>query len=136
MTKAMRDGKHVALAKCFYCLGDGCILLHKRLGDISEAHGKVVDMTPCSQCAGYMKQGIILITIDDSKSEPGWNKPGPGGIPNPWRTGGFFVVTAEAFSRMFNGPAADFGRKHRWMFIEDEAARRVGLFEQAAKEKK
>lgn len=147
----MRDD-HVALTKCFFCLEDGCILLATRyrqdgspLHSLKPYHGKVVDMTPCSKCAEYMKQGIILITIDPAKSEPGWEKPAPiyhkanpwsqqeeyPGIPNPYRAGGFIVVTEDAIRRWLANQKdlLDWCLKHRWMFIEHEAAIQAGMIE-------
>lgn len=135
---------HVALTKCFFCGKDDCILLAtgynsrgEPLHDLSEAHGKVANMIPCSECEGHMKQGVILLTIDDAKSEKDWDKPPKtypgekdrGWMPNPYRTGGFFVVTDEAIRRIINPQAmADWAIKHRWMFIEHEAAEKIGLF--------
>lgn len=133
-TKAAHEGKHVALTKCFFCGGDGTILLHKRLGDISEAHGKVCDMEPCSKCSEYMKQGIILIGIDDAKSGNGWSiPPDPGSrdhgnwVPNPYRTGAFVVIKDAALERAINPPELAAGaKKHRWMFIEHAALVQMG----------
>ena len=88
-------------------------------------HGKVIDMTPCNKCTDLMKQGIILITIDPDKSEPGWNR---ASMPNPYRTGGWFVVRDEAVERFAPSELAEWAKKHRFMFIEHQAAERVGLF--------
>lgn len=121
----------VALTKCFYCLGDNSILLNTRLSagaakQVEELHGYVVDMTPCPACEKLMQQGVILITIDDEKSGPDWNK---AKIPNPYRTGGWFVVKDEAVQRMINDPTLSaWAIEHRWMFIAHEAAEAVGLF--------
>lgn len=134
-TQAAREGKHVALTKCFFCGEDGIILLHKRLGDVSKYHGKVVDMEPCSKCVEYMKQGVILIGIDDAKSETGWNHPPDKGsqaarqgwMPNPYRTGAFVVVKEEAVERAVNVPElVAWAKQHRWMFVEHEALVRMG----------
>ena len=135
--------EHVALTKCFYCGEAGDILLARTythagepVKDLAPFNGKVVSMSPCSKCEGYMKQGVALITIDNAKSEPNWNKPdgSENWMPNPYRTGGFFVVRDEAVRRMFDGPMADFAVQHRWMFIEHEAAEKLGFFNQQAKE--
>lgn len=128
-------GNYVALTKCYFCNKDSDILLHRQLRDISKAHGKVVNMDPCRTCEGYMKAGVILITIDDAKSEKGWNHRPSGQkkwIPNPYRTGGFFVVTDEAVRKTIHPEAmADWAIKKRFMFIEHEAAESLGLFEMA-----
>jgi hypothetical protein len=131
---------------------------------IERMHGHVINMRPCPTCEGYMQQGIILITIDSGKSTPGWHKPpadcprcngsgrtdqfnsrkcetcgGDGKgyhshIPNPWRTGGWWVVREEAVKRIL-GPhksaqsSLQQALKYRWLFIEHEAAEKLGFFE-------
>lgn len=123
-----QESNFVALTKCYYCLGDNYIAFQRNLRDISEYHGKVVDMTPCNQCQEYMKQGVILITIDSEKSPKNWNMEE---IPNPYRTGGFFVVSEDAVKKMLteeNEKAIEFALKCRWMFIEHQTALDIGLF--------
>ena len=126
----------VALTKCFYCLEGDKILLNKTLtphmaSKVEKMNGCVLDMEPCPKCAEYMKQGIIFITIDDDKSEQDWNKPHPGEdhfIPNPYRTGGFAVIKEDAEARFMPKEMTDFAIKHRYMFIEDAAAKKIGMF--------
>lgn len=132
----------VALTKCYFCGGDNSILLNKILvpemkGKVESCHGKIVDMTPCPSCEKMMKMGVILITFDPEKSEPGWNRPSPHAteeerrrfMPNPYRTGGFFVVRDEFIQRVFQpDEIAGWALKNRWMFIEHEAAVRMNLF--------
>ena len=89
---------------------------------------KVIDMEPCAKCAGFMKLGIILLTIDEKKCEKGWNREA---LPNPFRTGGFFVVKDEAVKRFMPEAMFQWAKKHRFMFIEHEAAVQLGLFEAA-----
>ena len=126
---------HVALTKCFFCGEDNDILLHRSLKDISECHGKVVHMNPCSKCAELMQQGVLLITIDDEKSDRDWNIPptdkkeARNWMPNPYRTGGFFVIRDEAIQRILDSQMASFATEHRWMFIEHAAAEAIGLFD-------
>ena len=128
--KQEKEGAFVALTKCFFCMGDNYILLHKRMGDVSEYHGKVIDTTPCNECKEFMEQGVILLTIDPEKSQDGWEK---NDIPNPYRTGGFFVVTETGFRGLFETEeeeAYKFGIKHRWMFIEHVVAVQIGLMKE------
>lgn len=135
-TKAAREGKHVALTHCFFCGEGNEIILHRRLGDVSEMHGKVVNMHPCSKCEGYMKQGIILIGIDDAKSGAGWNRPREGvdpdnWMPNPYRTGAFCVIKEEALDRIFNDPGHNaWAKKSRWIFVEHEVLVRLGAIKE------
>ena len=123
----------VALTKCYFCGEDGdiiipCTLTQHVANKVEEMHGKVVNMDPCNKCKDLMKQGVILITFDPAKSKEGWHKEQ---MPNPYRTGGFFVVKDEAVRRIFNdeGGATAFALKYRWIFIEHAAAAGVGLFE-------
>ena len=80
-----------------------------------------------------MKRGIIVIVVDDEKSEPGWNKEQ---MPDPYRTGHFAVLTDAAVSRFF-GAGADWAIQHRFMFLDIKAAEKIGLIkaiEEMAKE--
>ncbi len=146
-----RENKFVALAKCFYCLEAGDLLLHQCFRDLSEIDGKVIHMEPCSKCKEYMEQGIIFITIDSAKSDPNWHVTPPdsklprvnqfgreipgsarGFIPNPFRTGGFAVVKEEAVRRFTTEPTLSTVLKHRWTFIEHEVAMHIGLVNRPA----
>ena len=138
----------MALTKCYYCGESNQLLLagvknSKNLklvrgkGEVERnVHNRVFDMTPCSKCADWMKQGIVLIGISDEKSEPGWHQKPPGAsdrwMPNPYRSGHFAVVKEEAFTKVFNpeSEAAKFGIKNRWMFIEVKAGAMIGLWEE------
>ena len=128
MSDREREKSHVALTKCYFCGGDNEIILHKRLGDVSMYHQKVVNMNPCNKCVEYMKQGIILIEIDEKKSAQGWNKES---MPNPYRSGEFAVIKEEAFKRIVVGEGSEkilkFALENRWMFMEGEAMRMVGI---------
>ena len=122
----------IALTKCYFCNEDYEIIMSRRLTinpdpKIEEMNGKVIDMSPCPKCQELMKKGIILITFDPAKSEPEWYK---SKMPNPYRTGGWFVVTEDGFKRMVNNKGlVDYALKARWLFIEHEVAVRVGLFD-------
>jgi hypothetical protein len=127
----MSKKEHVALTRCFYCCEPDRILLATHydqkgepIRDLGPAHNKVVDMEPCPQCREYMEQGIILIGIDEKKSDPGWQKEK---LPNPWRSGAFSVIKEEAFDRVFPEEFHEFAHKHRWMFIEHAAMVNLGI---------
>lgn len=116
--KAVREGKHVAMERCYYCGGDKSVILSTRLRNISHLDNKVIDMEPCNRCKEYMKDGVIVVSIRDGE-------PREGDPPNPYRTGGWWVLTVEAVKRIFN---IDFTEKLRkFMFIEDGAAEKIGL---------
>jgi hypothetical protein len=150
----MSKGDFVALAKCFFCGESGDLLIHKSMRDISAINGKVIHMEPCSKCKEYMKQGIIFITIDSAKSDANWHVPpanhdlprinafgreipgsARGFIPNPYRTGGFFVVKEEAVRKFTNEPMLANVLKHRWTFIEHEVAVKIGMIKETGAEK-
>lgn len=147
----MRDNKRlaVALTKCYFCGESGDIVIGKQFVSgpdksmVEKMDGHVLNMEPCSKCTELMKKGIILITIDNAKSEPGWDKPKPmvmkkswdrqyevPGIPNPYRTGGWFVVTEDYLRRAFDNvpEMVEWAAKHRFLFVEHEAAELMGLF--------
>jgi hypothetical protein len=142
----MPEKSHVAMTRCFYCMEGDKILLAKTYRrtkdgmeprhDLEPLHNKVIDMEPCPKCEGWMEQGIILIGIDSAKSDPDWhspphiNKEREGWMPNPWRSGGFAVVTEEAFNRIFCGTdILEFALKQRFMFIEHEVMVATGMLQ-------
>lgn len=135
---------HVAMSRCYFCGERDKILLATEYRDgeptvdMAQFNDKVVDMDPCNQCREFMKKGIILITVDHAKSEKDWDVPprqyagekNRPWIPNPYRTGGFFVISEEGAKRVFNPPELlNQILAQRWSFIEDEAARKMGLFD-------
>jgi len=106
---------------------DGEIIINtrpskRRAAEVEKLNGKCVGFMeePCSECQEFMKQGIILVTVDESKTDD---------PSNPYRTGGFFVVTEEAVKRSFNAEMADELIETRAGFIEHKAAVQLGLFE-------
>ena len=127
-----KTGPSIALTKCYFCGESNEILIQMqnigyRNRRIEEANGKVIDMCPCPACEDWMKQGVIIITIDNAKSEPDWNHPVAGAMPNPYRTGCFAVIKDEAIRRWPKSEATEFALKHRWMFMEHEAAVKIGI---------
>lgn len=120
-----------ALTKCYFCQKDDKIVLNSLLTTymakkVKEMHGKIVDMEPCNECREFMKKGVILITIDSERSDKEWYKDK---IPNPYRTGGWFVITDAAVRKVIQPTAmADWAITHRWMFIETKAAKMIGLY--------
>jgi len=135
----MNNNFEVALTKCFFCHGDHDLVLNTRLSpgaarQVKEMHGKVINMDPCSKCKDIMSKCIVFITIDDSKSEIGWNRPprdSEGWMPNPYRTGGWFGIKESAVERMLPPDIYKWAAKHRFLFVEHQEAENMGLFEQA-----
>lgn len=125
------DNNFVALTKCFYCGENSAVVFDKYLGKgkhgkgVSELHGKVIDMEPCSKCEEFMKQGIILIGIVPALCDPDWHKrpenAPKGWIPNPYRSGHFAVVTESGWHDLANSENLyKAGLEMRFMFINAE----------------
>ena len=136
----MPKKEHVALTRCFYCLEGDRILLAKTythegepVKDLKPFNNKVLDMDPCQKCADWMKKGIILIGIDNAKSDPDWNTPPnlnedrKNWLPNPWRSGAFSVIKEEPFKRLFPEEFHKFALERRFMFMEHEAMVMTGI---------
>lgn len=116
-----KHGVNPAVEQCFVCMKDVGVVLFGRLRDDAEAPRRAcVSREPCAECQKLMELGIILISVDEKKSD--------GDMQNPYRTGGWCVVKEEAVRRMFDdGPILDSVLKYRMAFIEDEAWDKIGL---------
>ncbi len=119
ITLSHKHGINPSLAVCYYCGKDDwtIILPGKLKGDAEAPHRAVWSMDPCMECAGYMAQGIILISV----------RPGPP-ERNPYRTGGWVVVREDAVRRMI--PTPDLLANVldcRWAFVPDDVWNMVGL---------
>ena len=118
----------VALVKraCPLCgsLHDAEIVMNTRLTtgqakNVEDLHGKTVGYLdkPCDECIKHSELGVILIQVDESKTED---------HRNPWRTGLITVIKQEAAERIFsrefpNGPMG------RAAFVTTEAWNQIGL---------
>lgn len=79
-----------------------------------------MDQEPCNECKKHMKMGIILISVDEEKSGKD--------MQNPYRTGGWVVVTEDFIKRTFNPPElVEDVLKRRMAFMPDEAWDMIGL---------
>lgn len=138
----MTEKSHAGLAQCFFCQQDSVVVLDTRIvnGQLRKSLDRrvgIIDMTPCSDCAGMMQEGVIVLTVRDGEMEKikaerealankaGW-------LPNPYRTGGFFCVKDRFFERLAEGSpeneeACQFAIKHRWMFMPHSAAVALGF---------
>lgn len=116
-----KHGVNPTIPVCFYCGKDkNEVILAGKMKDDVEAPKKAVwDRVPCDECKKWMEQGIIIIIIDEDKTED---------MDNPFRTGQFAVVSDEAFTKSFSGEAAELAAKTRYCFIVIEAAEKAGLF--------
>lgn len=123
-------GVNPAIPKCFFCWKDkNMIILAGHIqekgpngrpipgSDLEAPHGKVWDMEPCDECADYMKQGVILLSVKEEER-----------TDNPHRTGGFAVVTDEAITRWLGETeTAKAVLQKRVLFVPDEAWDKLGL---------
>jgi len=138
------EKSHVAMSNCFFCGKPFKILLDRRLLPTLPRNVGVIDMEPCNECAEWMKKGIILLEVRDGEFEGvekarlqhkiDWDlasdydrsKMAPF-IPNPFRTGGFWVASEDMIKRLMKGPTADGILKSRWTFIDQSTANLIGL---------
>ena len=139
-------GVNPSVCKCWYCLEEstGLILAGRIKDDAEMPMSGVYDMEPCDKCKGFMERGIILIGVkDDAEMEKvelarqGWiqqydhlpdrKKPVPGYfIPNPHRSGGWWLVSEDFVRRVFDD-VAESVCEHRFAFISQDAADKIGL---------
>ncbi len=115
-----KHGVNPATPRCYFCgeHKNEVILAGRLKGDQEAPRDAVWDMNPCDKCTEHMKRGVLLISVDPKRSPD---------RANPYRTGGWCVITDEAFERVFTGDIVDAVIKHRWTFIEDEVWDKVGL---------
>ena len=122
---------HVGVFNCFYCNQAMGILLDGRLKDSLPCDCGVIGYEPCNKCKEWMEKGILLISVRDGEPdkvekerknpfESRW-------MPNPFRSGGWCVITDEAFTNAFNGPVVKQVLQCRWTFVEDEVWDTTGL---------
>jgi len=128
-----KHGLNPAIPKCFYCLQNkNEIILAGMMKPLSgkgrnakpaeydpqAPQGMVWDKVPCCECAGFMEKGIILISALDSEE----------GSDNPYRTGGWVVVT-DGFIRRLLGdtPLCEDILKRRVAFLPDKVWDQIGL---------
>ena len=115
-----KHGLNPAIPLCYFCNEKkGEIILAGRLmGDREAPKYAVWDMIPCNKCKGYMEMGIICISVKDG--EKGYN---------PYRTGGWAVIKAEAVTKMLDNNVQLL--KHvldkRMMFVEDTTWDAMGI---------
>ena len=111
-----RHGVNPSIGVCYFCNEEsGELILPGKLRGDAEAPRKAVwHKDPCPKCKGYMKQGIICISVKNGESGD-----------NPYRTGCFVVLKDDAFNRLFKD--AEPALKLRMCFIEDVAWDAVGL---------
>lgn len=128
-------GLNPSLDLCFYCNESKGVALMGKLtkktreglkeagitdGGAEAPRQIVIDKEPCDKCKGYMEQGVLLISVDESKSPD---------MENPWRTGGWIVVKDEVIQRMGIHPRSleEAILRKRVCFMPDEVWDMMGL---------
>lgn len=120
------------LTACFLCgESNGLVLAGMACNKIAQAAGQpegysrwgnkpiCMDKEPCDKCKGYMKQGIILIGVDEKKTTD---------MDNPYRTGRFAVIKEEAVRRMLKpGELLEDICRKRVAFMPDEVFEMLGI---------
>lgn len=107
-----KHGINPCIPRCYFC-GESkneLLLLGRLPGDAEAPRNACFDKNPCDKCAGYMKDGVILMSV----REETFNE-------EPYRTGGFWVVK-ETFFAEGSDP-----RKRRVAWVTNEVARQIGL---------
>jgi len=113
-----KHGVNPTIPICFYCgkQRNEVALLGRLKGDVEAPMHACIDMHPCDECLEFMKQGVILISVRND-SDP----------QNPYRTGGFVVISDEAIKRIFNEGSSEQILQSRFAFVDDETWDKVGI---------
>lgn len=114
VTLSPKHGLNPSLTVCFLCLKDIGVALVGRIlkGDDPEAPRRMFDREPCAECKSWMEKGIILISVDETKTTDS---------KNPFRTGGWVVVSEDYVKHILNpGPLLEQTLKGRYAVVPDE----------------
>lgn len=110
------DKDYVGMSLCYYCGKATGVVLDNRLRKTLPKLA-VYDYKPCDECAEHMKQGIMLISVDNDAEGH-----------NPWRTGRISVIKEEAIRNVVQPKElADAICIMRWAFVPDDAWQELGL---------
>ena len=134
ITLSKKHGVNPGLINCYFCGEPKEIALYGRLPGGKEApRSGVLDLEPCETCRDLMSRGILLISTRDGEAEKcdaardEARRAGAPFIPNPWRSGGWVVVSEEAIRRVLPPEQAEALLQQRWGFVEDSNWNRLGL---------
>lgn len=115
-----KHGLNPSIEQCYFCMEDiGLVLFGKIMKEDPKAPTKIcLDRKPCSRCREVMDLGVILISVDEEKTED---------PDNPWRTGGWIVVTDAFIKRVFLQEFTEVALEKRAAFISDHLWDQLGL---------
>ncbi len=121
ITLSDKHGVNPSLMQCFVCGKDVGVALFGRMKGDQEAPRRVcLDQEPCDACREFMKLGIILISVDGERSKDD--------LKNPYRTGGWVVVTEDYIRRTVTEPELlKQTLEARVAFLPDEVWNALGL---------
>lgn len=112
------EKSYVGMTQCFFCHEPKDIVMDTRLRKRFDRLVGVADMNPCQKCKEYMQQGIIMISARDDDI----------GNQNPYRTGGWAVVSEEVLSKIITPPELlEKILKARFCFVPDTAWKNLRL---------
>ncbi len=118
------DNFEVAMTKCFLCGGHKDLLMNSKLTPamakhVKSMHNQCTDMEPCQECKKHMETHVILIGIDEEKSDQSE------GAAGAWRTGEFLVVSDRLVAQIIKEPMLADVLKRRVAFIPSEIAKEL-----------
>ena len=132
MLEKKQIGVAVPKNYCFICakLVDQDVIMNtkatKSAADkVKALHGAVVGFMeePCNECKEQMKKGVIIVTMNSDKTDD---------PNNPYRTGGFFLVTEDYIGRLLeekeHKELKETVLTKRYMFLEHVVAEKLGFF--------
>lgn len=114
-----KHGVNPMLVVCWYCGRDtGEIAMFGWLKNDEQApHRGVLNREPCKECKECMAAGVIFISVRDGESGE-----------NPYRTGGFAVITDDGVGRVIEDEALrEHVLKSRMCFVPDATWDGLGL---------
>ena len=114
-----KHGVNASIGVCFYCNEEnGEVILPGHLPGDAEAPRKAIwHKHPCDKCEAHMKLGIILISVRTNESE----------TDNPYRTGGWVVVSEDFIRRLVQEPLLSRLLAKRVSFMPDNIWDAIGL---------
>jgi len=115
-----KHGVNPAIPKCYFCGEDKneIVLFGKLPNDAEAPHHQVIDKQPCEKCAGWMVQGVMLISVRVGETD----------LDNPYRTGIMCVVKDEFIRRVITPPELmEEVLRKRMCWIDDESWKLMGL---------
>jgi len=131
MSKSIRlspkHGVNPAIPLCFYC-GEkkNMVILAGKLGpdDRPAPQDCGWDHEPFDRCKKWMERGVILISVRDGEQGD-----------NPYRTGGWVVVTDSLIRKFAKPDMVDNILRQRVCFMPDEVWDHLGLPRDTGKDK-